>query len=120
MFSFVGFSLLVSSLFYGVLDYAKFFLALAVSLCPVLAITTTFGVCTAIGWRTNSAMLIMPFLYIYLFYGFKLRLTFRICGIGVNDAFLMTHAWNRSARRRLEPSKRLGFDLFSIKIINVY
>lgn len=34
----------------------------SVSLCPVLAITSTFGVCTIAGHRTNSVMLIMPFL----------------------------------------------------------
>lgn len=77
MFGFVVYTLLIGAFFYGVIDRAKPLLALGlffsspsafpclfrVSLCPVLAITSTFGVCTIAGHRTNSVMLIMPFLY---------------------------------------------------------
>uniref|UniRef100_A0A915ELK0 SSD domain-containing protein n=1 Tax=Ditylenchus dipsaci TaxID=166011 RepID=A0A915ELK0_9BILA len=54
MFTFVFYTLLLA-------------LALGISLCPTLAITSTFGICSLIGLRTNSVMLLMPFL---------------ICGIG--------------------------------------
>uniref|UniRef100_A0A914LZ35 SSD domain-containing protein n=1 Tax=Meloidogyne incognita TaxID=6306 RepID=A0A914LZ35_MELIC len=93
MFAFVIYTLLIGAFFYGVMDRAKPLLALGVSLCPVLAITSTFGACTLAGYRTNSVILIMPFL---------------ICGIGVNDAFLMAHSWNRTARKHLPIPERLG------------
>lgn len=93
MFTFVIYTLIIGAFFYGVMDKAKPLLALGVSLCPVLAITSTFGACTIGGYRTNSVMLIMPFL---------------ICGIGVNDAFLMAHSWNRTARKHLPINERLG------------
>ena len=67
MFGFVVYTLLIGAFFYGVMDRAKPLLALGVSLCPVLAITSTFGVCTIAGHRTNSVMLIMPFLFVSFF-----------------------------------------------------
>jgi predicted RND superfamily exporter protein len=96
MFTFVFITMLGSSYFYGVLDPGKLLLALGATLCPLLAVTCTFGICTLAGLRTNSVMLIMPFL---------------ISGIGVNDAFLMTHAWHRKARCGLEIGERLGLVL---------
>uniref|UniRef100_A0A183C6X1 SSD domain-containing protein n=1 Tax=Globodera pallida TaxID=36090 RepID=A0A183C6X1_GLOPA len=93
MFGFAVYTLLIGAFIYGVMDWAKPLLALGICLCPVLSVTSTFGVCTIAGHRTNSLMLIMPFL---------------ICGIGVNDAFLMTHSWNRLARQKLAAPRRIG------------
>lgn len=62
MFSFAFCTLLFSSVYFGILDWAKFTLALCISLCPTLSITCAFGLCAMIGLRTNSVMLIMPFL----------------------------------------------------------
>lgn len=76
MFTFVLVSILASSYFYGVLDLGKPLLAVGAALCPLLAVTCTFGVCTLMGLRTNSVMLIMPFL---------------IAGVGVDDALLTIH-----------------------------
>ncbi|KAH7728589.1 CRE-PTR-5 protein [Aphelenchoides avenae] len=96
MFAFVFATVLGSSYFYGVLDPGKLLLAFGVTLCPLLSVTCTFGICTLVGLRTNSVMLIMPFL---------------ISGIGVNDAFLMTHAWHRNSRNGLDVVQRLGMAL---------
>ncbi|KAI1722338.1 patched family domain-containing protein [Ditylenchus destructor] len=100
MFSFTFYTLLAGSFFYAVLDWAKLALALGISLCPTLAITSTFGICSLVGLRTNSVMLLMPFL---------------ICGIGVNDAFLITHAWHRTAGQTANSAqfipRRLGLVL---------
>ncbi|KAL3071140.1 hypothetical protein niasHT_033120 [Heterodera trifolii] len=93
MFGFAVYTLLCGAFIYGVMDWAKPLLALGICLCPVLSVTSTFGVCTIAGHRTNSLMLIMPFL---------------ICGIGVNDAFLMAHSWNRLAHQKLAAPKRIG------------
>jgi len=88
-------TLLLGSYFHGLLDWAKVALAMGVSMCPVLSITSTFGVFALLGLRINSVMLIMPFL---------------IAGIGVNDAFLITHAWqqSRSWSRRTSLERRMA------------
>ena len=88
-------TLLLGSYCHGLLDWAKVALAMGVSMCPVLSITSTFGVFALLGLRINSVMLIMPFL---------------IAGIGVNDAFLITHAWqqSRSWSRRTSLERRMA------------
>lgn len=65
---------------------------MACAVVPLLAISTTLGLCNFLGNRTNSLMLIMPFL---------------IMGIGVNDSFLTVHAWLRQPLRTTE-AERLG------------
>lgn len=94
MFTFVVISLAAGLFYYGIADLRRIiFLSIGISLCPVFAITTTFGICTFLQWRTNSAMLITPFL---------------ICGIGVNDAFLITHSWNRLEQQGIDKYDRLA------------
>ncbi|CAG9541022.1 unnamed protein product [Cercopithifilaria johnstoni] len=95
MFLVVAISVLGSALLLGVMHPAKLIVALGVIACPILAITVTFGLFSLAQLRTNTIMLIMPFL---------------VMGIGVNGAFLVIHSWLGSASECSIP-QRLGFVL---------
>uniref|UniRef100_A0A0R3S1T8 SSD domain-containing protein n=1 Tax=Elaeophora elaphi TaxID=1147741 RepID=A0A0R3S1T8_9BILA len=95
MFLVVAISVLGSALLLGVMHPAKLIVAFGVIACPILAITVTFGLFSLARLRTNTIMLIMPFL---------------VMGIGVNGAFLVIHSWLRSAGECSVP-QRLGFVL---------
>ncbi|KAE9421313.1 hypothetical protein Angca_006538, partial [Angiostrongylus cantonensis] len=92
MFAFVCITVCLSSLYFDRLRWNTVVVAVSCAIVPVLAITTTFGLSSSVGNRTNSLMLIMPFL---------------IMGIGVNDSFLTVHAWLRQPLR-LSAATRLG------------
>ncbi|KAK5972088.1 hypothetical protein GCK32_016324, partial [Trichostrongylus colubriformis] len=62
MFAFVCITVSGSSLYFDRLRWSTMLVAVSCAIVPVLAITTTFGLCSLIGNRTNSLMLIMPFL----------------------------------------------------------
>lgn len=95
MFLVVAISVLGSALLFGVMHPAKLIVAFGVIACPVLAITVTFGLFALAHLRTNTIMLIMPFL---------------VMGIGVNGAFLVIHSWLRSVSE-CSVAQRLGFVL---------
>lgn len=116
MFTFVVISLAAGLFYYGIADLRRIiFLSIGISLCPVFAITTTFGICTFLQWRTNSAMLITPFLYVFILSDVIIVINSyfysRICGIGVNDAFLITHSWNRLEQQGIDKYDRLALVL---------
>ncbi|VDO61789.1 unnamed protein product [Onchocerca flexuosa] len=62
MFLVVAISLIISALILGVIHPAKLIVAFGVIACPILAITVTFGLFALAQLRTNTIMLIMPFL----------------------------------------------------------
>uniref|UniRef100_A0A0K0DTA2 SSD domain-containing protein n=1 Tax=Strongyloides stercoralis TaxID=6248 RepID=A0A0K0DTA2_STRER len=93
MFLFVFFTVFSSSIYFNSIDLGKILTAFGISLCPVLAVTTTFGCLTILGFRTNSVMLIMPFL---------------IMGIGINDSFLIVHSFLKPAYKKVKPKHLLG------------
>uniref|UniRef100_A0A915PGG3 SSD domain-containing protein n=1 Tax=Setaria digitata TaxID=48799 RepID=A0A915PGG3_9BILA len=95
MFLVVATSVLGSALLLGVMHPAKLIIAFGVIICPILAITVTFGLFALAQLRTNTIMLIMPFL---------------VMGIGVNGAFLVIHSWLRSTSE-CSIAQRLGFVL---------
>ncbi|KAL3990149.1 Patched family protein [Acanthocheilonema viteae] len=93
MMFFVTFTVLASAIFYNAMDWGKVLVAFGSILCPILSITSSYGIISLFGIRTNSLMLVMPFL---------------IMGIGVDDAFLMIHPWQRLALHTSSVSARLG------------
>uniref|UniRef100_A0A915Q2L6 SSD domain-containing protein n=1 Tax=Setaria digitata TaxID=48799 RepID=A0A915Q2L6_9BILA len=93
MMFFVTVTVLTSAIFYNAMDWGKVLVAFGSILCPILSITSSYGIISLFGIRTNSLMLVMPFL---------------IMGIGVDDAFLMIHPWQRLALHTSSVSVRLG------------
>ncbi|ETN71563.1 hypothetical protein NECAME_19265, partial [Necator americanus] len=62
MFAFVCITVCGSSLYFNRLRWSTIVVAVSCAIVPVLAIITTLGLSSLIGNRTNSLMLIMPFL----------------------------------------------------------
>ncbi|EYC15948.1 hypothetical protein Y032_0035g3059 [Ancylostoma ceylanicum] len=92
MFCFVCITVCASSLYFDHLRWNTIIVAVCCAIVPILAITTTLGVTSLLGNRTNSLVLLMPFL---------------VMGIGVDDSFLTLHAWIRQPMRH-PPATRLG------------
>lgn len=63
MLVFVIFAIALEAFYAGVLSWDKLLVAIVALCCPLFAISTTFGIWSMAGLRTNSAMLIMPLLY---------------------------------------------------------
>ncbi|KAE9415040.1 hypothetical protein Angca_008269, partial [Angiostrongylus cantonensis] len=93
MFSTVVICLFSSSYYHNAIDFGKILVGLAAILCPLLAITSTFGLLTLFASRINSLLLVMPFL---------------IMGIGVDSSFLMIHSWVKMAGQNCDAASRLG------------
>uniref|UniRef100_A0A158P8B0 SSD domain-containing protein n=1 Tax=Angiostrongylus cantonensis TaxID=6313 RepID=A0A158P8B0_ANGCA len=93
MFSTVVICLFSSSYYHNAIDFGKILVGLAAILCPLLAITSTFGLLTLFASRINSLLLVMPFL---------------IMGIGVDSSFLMIHSWVKMAGQNCDAASRLA------------
>ncbi|KAL3091519.1 hypothetical protein niasHS_005089 [Heterodera schachtii] len=65
----------------------KVSLALVACICPFMATGTALGLLLLCGMRFSSILCVCPFL---------------VLAIGVDAAFLMTHAWNRIAKKKRE------------------
>ncbi|CAI5440430.1 unnamed protein product [Caenorhabditis angaria] len=78
-----------SALYMQQVSIHKFSLALAACLCPFMACGTALGTLFFCGIRFGSVLCVTPFL---------------VLAIGVDDAYLMIHAWQRvTAERRSHP-----------------
>lgn len=62
MMFFVTASVIAGAIIYNTFDCGKALIAVGAILCPILSITSTYGTISAFGIRTNSFMLVMPFL----------------------------------------------------------
>lgn len=93
MFTFVFLSVISTAYYYDELDCGKILIAFGACISPILAITSSYGLVSWLGFRINSFVLVSPFL---------------ICGIGVDDAFLMIHSWQRLAPFGYKPTTRFG------------
>jgi hypothetical protein len=116
MLGFVFATVLISSYYYGVFDCTKILVALATTLCPVLAITSTFGILSIIRMRTNTIMMIMPFLIMgigKIRLGLRLRLMIKLMtGLGLRLRIML------KLRFRLMIKLMIGFGLrLRIKIM---
>ncbi|KAM3728002.1 Patched-related protein [Dirofilaria immitis] len=93
MMFFVTVTVLAGAIFHNAMDWGKVLVAFGSILCPILSITSSYGIISLLGIRINSLMMVMPFL---------------IMGIGVDDAFLMIHPWQRLALHTSSVGIRLG------------
>ncbi|VDN23946.1 unnamed protein product [Gongylonema pulchrum] len=62
MMFFVTVTVLTGAIFNDAMDWGKALVAFGAILCPILSITSTYGIISLFGIRTNSFMLVMPFL----------------------------------------------------------
>jgi len=83
MIVFAIFSNAVNSYFYQSYSCSVNIVSIVATLCSLLSVGVTLGLYGIIGMRVNSVMLIMPFLTL---------------GIGVNDSFMLAHAYFRHKR----------------------
>ncbi|EFO97335.1 CRE-PTR-5 protein [Caenorhabditis remanei] len=119
--TFVSLCVILTAVYHNCLDQGKLLISLGAVLCPILAITSTYGIVSIIGLRVNSFMLVMPFLVmgigslLFCFFSslrlnisfeserklhlFKKRVLFRKPKfIGVDSCFLMIHSWQKERR----------------------
>ena len=93
MMLFVVITVIGTAILYDEFDIGKVFISFGATFCPLIAVSTTYGLVSLLGFRINSFVLVSPFL---------------ICGIGVDDAFLMIHAWQRLAPHGHSINTRMG------------
>lgn len=62
MMLFVTATVIASAIFYNAMDWGKVLVAGGSILCPILSISSAYGIISLLGIRTNSFMLVMPFL----------------------------------------------------------
>ncbi|KAK5979593.1 SSD domain-containing protein, partial [Trichostrongylus colubriformis] len=92
MIAFVAFCVFSSAFYFHALDRGKIFVGIGATLCPLLAITCTYGIVSMTGSRVNSLLFVMPFL---------------IMGVGVDAAFLMVYSWQRQISHNYSSPERL-------------
>ncbi|PIO67820.1 patched family protein [Teladorsagia circumcincta] len=93
MLAMVVICVLSISYYYEALDVGKILIGVCATLCPLLGITSTYGLLALFGVRVNSLLLVMPFL---------------IMGVGVDALFLMMYSWQKMMEYNYTPSGRLG------------
>lgn len=79
--------------YYDALDVGKILIGTCATICPLLGITTTYGILSLFHVPVNSLLFVMPFL---------------IMGIGVDAIFLMTFSWQRMVPYDYSPTERIG------------
>ncbi|VDK41834.1 unnamed protein product [Anisakis simplex] len=78
------FSTLISAAYMQQITIHKIYLAIIACICPFMASATAIGVLLLMGVRYGSILCITPFL---------------VLAIGVDDAYLMIHAWQAVTKR---------------------
>ncbi|KAK6753430.1 hypothetical protein RB195_012801 [Necator americanus] len=93
MIGIVVFFVFSSAYYSDALDSGKILIGIGAILCPLLAITCTYGILSLMQLPINSLLFVMPFL---------------IMGVGVDSSFLMTYSWQKLANKKCSTSERLG------------
>ncbi|KHN70676.1 Patched domain-containing protein 3 [Toxocara canis] len=84
-------STLISAAYMQQINFHKIYLAIFACICPFMANATAIGILLSVGVRYGSILCITPFL---------------VLAIGVDDAYLMIHAWQRvTSKCRNHPTK---------------
>ncbi|CAB3400636.1 unnamed protein product [Caenorhabditis bovis] len=91
--TFVSVCVILTAVYHNCMDRGKILISLGAVLCPILAISSTYGIVSLVGMRVNSFMLVMPFL---------------VMGIGVDSCFLMIHSWQSVRSQGCSTQDRLG------------
>ncbi|WKY01713.1 hypothetical protein Q1695_015599 [Nippostrongylus brasiliensis] len=99
MIAFVVFCVFSSAFYFEALDVGKILVAIGATLCPVLAITSTYGSICLAGSQVNSMLFVMPFLVM----GPVANLD-----AGVDSAFLMVYSWQRQIRYNYKSPDRMS------------
>ncbi|KAI6208584.1 SSD domain-containing protein [Aphelenchoides besseyi] len=85
-----SFTVMLSAIYFRQVSYHKFSLAIFACICPFMASGTALGLMFFAGARFGSILCVTPFL---------------VLAIGVDDAYLMIHAWSRVSKEfRENPS----------------
>lgn len=83
-------TVLLSATYFRQMNIHKVSLAISACICPIMASSTALGILFFAGVRFSSVLCVTPFL---------------ILAIGVDDAYLMIHSWQRVTKEmRQNPS----------------
>ncbi|CAJ0589678.1 unnamed protein product [Cylicocyclus nassatus] len=93
MLAIIIFCVFSGAYYNNALDFGKILIGIGAILCPLLAITCTFGILSLLDSRINSLLFVMPFL---------------IMGVGVDSSFIMYYSWQKLAHQGCLSSERLG------------
>ncbi|KAE9556060.1 hypothetical protein FO519_000694 [Halicephalobus sp. NKZ332] len=98
MSTFSIFTVWLSAYYFDQWTVHKISLAINACICPLLATSSSLGLLFWFGFRFGTILAVTPFL---------------VMAIGVDDAFLMIHSWQRICVERRELNNKVSGDLYT-------